>query len=347
MIQIGKHQVGAGQPPFIIAEVGSNWSTLEDCLTSISLAARCGADAVKFQAYTFEALTGHAQHPISDTHSRMAAGELPTDWLPKLKEKADACGIELMCSAFSPELYEAVDPFVNVHKVASAELTHLRILQTLRRLGKPVILSTGASGEADIRGAIDVLTYRASGPSDKKAAGRMEGVPVILMYCVAAYPAQSIELDVIPLMRKTFGVPVGYSDHSTDVLNIPVQACHWGNAVVLEKHVNFVESTGPDAPHSLNTDQFKAMVKRIRNEHTVAIGPSAEERGMITRHNRRLIATRDIPTGTALIEGHNFGIYRSLKDDTKAAHPFMIDQMVGKSVKRDIPAGDGIAPGDV
>lgn len=344
MIQIGKHQVGDGQKPFIIAEVGSNWSTFDDCKDSIAKAAACGADAVKFQAYDHKALYGINRRKVMP-------GTLPLEWLPKLKAKADACGIEFMCSAFSPELYEAVDPYVNVHKVASAEMTHIRILQTLRRLGKPVIMSTGASGEADIRGALGVLQEKVNGYNVDKYA-----YPVILLYCVAAYPARIVCTARITEMAQTFGVPVGYSDHTTDVCEIPIMALFNG-AVVIEKHVNFVEATGPDAPHSLSVDEFQTMVIGLQNVKSCRLecksrwvheaGPTCEETPMILRHNRRVLAITDIALGQTLQEGVNFGIYRSLKDDTVAAHPFAIDQMVGKPVKRAIKAGDGIGTGDI
>lgn len=314
-------KIGESLPPFIIAEVGSNFRDLDDCLKSVSLAKACGASAVKFQLYDHLALYGIPG---------AMPGTLNPEWLTKLKSKADAVGIHLMCSAFSPEQYEVVDRVVDIHKVASAEMTHLRILQKLRKLGKPVILSTGASGEADIRGALEVLG----------------GVPVILMYCVAAYPARVIDLGIIQQMAQRFGVPVGYSDHSESATVIPQRAVELG-ACVLEKHVNFVGATGPDSPHSLDTDQFQYMVQVIRGVPSRGIGPSREEQGMVTRHNRRVLAITDIAVGQTLQEGVNFGIYRSLKADTVAAHPFMIGSMVGKPVKRAIAAGDGIGPGDV
>ena len=109
--------------PSTIAEVGSNWSTFDDCMRSISLAKACGADAVKFQAYSHEALYGKAAGNY-DAGNGMGysiaelKGTLPLEWLPKLKDKAHAFNIEFMCSAFSPELLDAVNPHVNIHKLA-------------------------------------------------------------------------------------------------------------------------------------------------------------------------------------------------------------------------------------
>jgi N,N'-diacetyllegionaminate synthase len=317
-------EIGEGLPPFIIAEIGSNWRTLEDCLTSISQAKACGANAVKFQLFDSNALYGITSYDFNEHNA------LPIEWLPKLKEKADAVGVEFMCSAFSPELIDVVDAFVNIHKVASAECTHLRMLERLRDIGKPVILSTGAHGFEDIKMALSVL----------------ENTPTVLMYCVAAYPARRINLGIIDTLRKTFNRPVGYSDHSTDVLEIPLDARAMG-ACVIEKHVQFVEGSFPDSPHSLNGDDFQAMVESIYKDRSLEIAPTPEERPMVLRHNRRLIAMRDIKPGDVLNENENFGIYRSLKDDTHAFHPFMVDEVDGKIALREIKAGDGIGPGDV
>lgn len=336
-------KIGEGEKPFIICEIGSNWRNFDDAKNSIALAAKCGADAVKFQAYDELALYGFTppKEPYGggDPFMRMAVeehntkplpGTLPLEWLPKLKEKADACGIEFMCSAFSPELVDAVDPYVNIHKVASAEMTHVRILERLRAIGKPVILSTGASGRADIGKAIEAL-----GPT-----------PNILLYCVAAYPARFVDPGSMVAMSHEFKRLVGYSDHTTDAYLIPKSFIERG-ACVIEKHVNFVGADGPDAPHSLSTAEFQLMMEGIRGEIKPRIGFTAEEMGMVMRHNRRLIATRDIAIGDEIKEGVNFGIYRSLKDDIHAYTPWAVDMVNGKRAKTHIEAGNGIGPGDV
>ncbi len=322
-------EIGNGKRPFIIAEVGSNWATFEDCKTSIAMAKNCGADAVKFQAFSCQALYGFERRHSMDYEG--LAGVLPIEWLPKLKEKADACGIEFMCTAFSPELIEAVDPFVNIHKNASAELTHVRMLQTYSRIGKPVILSTGGHWEYDVRRALEVLG----------------STPTILMYCVAAYPARLVELDTIGWMRSLYRKLIGFSDHTTDVLVIPRAAIVEHSACVIEKHVNFAGVQSPDSPHSLDTGEFMAMVKNIRGTYTPVNGPGAEENAMTLKHNRRLKATRDVKCGEAWQEGINFGIYRSLEDDCYALSPWAVDVVNGRKAKRDVKAGAGVGSGDI
>lgn len=308
--------------PFIIAEVGSNYKSLDDCKRSISLAKACGADAVKFQAYDHKALYG------LDGEIK---GSLPLKWLPALADKSNACDIEFMCSAFSPELLDAVDPYVRIHKLASSEMCHVRMLEKLRNYNKPTFISTGAQTLTDIQRVVDF----------------MDGFPVVLLYCVAAYPARMIDLREIAFMENFFKLPIGYSCHSTDVLEIPNSAVEAG-AVVIEKHVNFAGVESPDSPHSLSTEEFKAMVERIRcTRQLESVISTSEQKSMILRHKRRLIATCDIEVGQELSEGVNFGIYRSLKDDARAEHPFKAQKVQGMKAKKRINAGDGISVEDL
>lgn len=333
-------EIGYDCPTFIVAEVGSNWRTLDDCLSSIRIAKACGADAVKFQLYDHAALYGMTQKqwlmagPGRNAFTHLLpedtdmASRLPVGWLPKLHTECQRAGIEFMCTAFSPELIDAVDPYVSVHKVASAELTHIRMLERLREIGKPVFLSTGASGEQDIRLALEVL-----GPT-----------PTVVMYCVAAYPAKEIDLGCLELLRGYTGRLVGYSDHSVDALVIPHAAVKQG-ACVIEKHVNFTDHQDtPDAPHSLNEREFQGMVAQIRGTRNAALGATREEWGMVLRHNRRLIATRDIEPGETFQEGVNFGIFRALEGEPSALSPWTIAYVNGQIACDKIAAGRGITP---
>ncbi len=286
--------------PFIIAEVGSNWTVLNHCKDSIAAAKACGADAVKFQA--FDDLSLYGRMTIYDNPYK-----LPLHWIPELKEKANACGIELMVTAFSPELVNAVDPFVEVHKIASSDLTCPHMLKAVKAKGKPILLSCGGSNQMDIAMALAIL----------------DGADVTLMYCNSAYPSQEHNLFQIESMQRKFLNKVGFSDHSLDVIYAPLSACKHFNVSVIEKHVTFFEITGPDGGHSLDATQFKRMCDYLRGKNDpYIVGPSAEEHSMFLRHNRRLLAISDIAPGEVFRFGKNYGSFRSLENDTRGVIPF-------------------------
>jgi N,N'-diacetyllegionaminate synthase len=314
--------------PYIIAEVGSNWRTLEDCLESILAAKSAGADAVKFQAFNFAALYGlyNALDAGAETVLAISKCRLELDWLPKLKEKADECDIEFMCTAFSPDLVKAVDPFVSVHKVASSDAAWPQMLEAVGDTGKPVILSTGAKTAVEVKQALEVLDGARS---------------VVLLYCVAAYPAVFADLDRMELLDVLYDKPFGFSDHTLGI-TAAVEASRRG-ATVIEKHFTaFPDLDTPDRPHSITSDDFKLMVDVIRDHHAAEVVASPEERDMLLRHNRRLIATRDIAEGETLTYGENFGAYRSLKDDVYGMSPFDWMSVEGRKAAQAIRRGDGI-----
>lgn len=225
----------------VIAEIGSNWKTARDCLRSVEIAKDCGADVVKFQYYTNEDLYGipgdrECKPPVS-----------------ALSDHAKQVGIEFMCTAFSAKGYRFIDPLVKRHKVASSEITDYDILNELNLIRKPVLLSTGGASLNEINNALLVL----------------RNCKVTLLFCVAEYPAKIIDFaHMLRFTRRWPNIPVGYSDHSIDVMNIPLIA-QINGATVIEKHVNFTPYIDtPDAPHSLSEHEFRIMCRALKNKTT-------------------------------------------------------------------------------
>ena len=316
--------------PFIICELGSNWRTRGDIMNSVNLVKAMGADALKLQAFTSEALYGGPATWQPLPHC------LPLDWLPAIKEKCDKAGLEFMCSAFSPELVDAVDPFVEVHKVASSDLSYPHLLDAIKKTGKPVILSTGASSFADVCQALNHL----------------DRTKTVLLYCNSAYPSTHHNLFQIDSMRERFKLPVGLSDHSLDVVYAPLAAVRTHGAVVIEKHFTPIpEVDTPDRPHSLDATDFKIMCDHLRGKaDTSLFNPTREEKAMMLRHNRRLVAVKTILPGEQLVFGKNYGAFRALEDDPHGLSPFLWnDEAVGPELRRavkTIAQGKGIGPGD-
>ena len=316
--------------PFVIAEVGSNFRTFDDAMKSIEIAAACGANAAKFQAFDWPALYGTKQmlatiDGINLNYKKMRH-QLPLDWLPNLKSQADAHDIELMCTAFSPELVAVVDPYVEVHKIASSDACWPQMLEAVAKTGKPVLISFGGKSDDERRQAMDLL-------QGKCLNGRDDVVP---LYCVAAYPA---DCAVLPDFHNDTTYD-GFSDHTLGY-TAAVESARMG-AIVIEKHFTaFPDLDTPDRLHSLTPAQFTRMVQLIRGEPVVS-----EETAMHLRHNRRLIATRDITADEVMTYGVNFGAYRSLVDDTRGLSPFDWERVEGKRATKTITRGMAIGEGD-
>lgn len=250
----------------IIAEIGSNWKNINDCLKSIRLAKQAGADIVKFQFFSELDLYG----------SGSSLRQFDEGELKELKTECDKNNIEFMCTAFSPEGYLIVDKYVSIHKIASSEATSPDILDCVNSFKKPVIISTGGMSFSQIKVSVD----------------RLKNVDnLTIMYCVGDYPAKIIDFCFMESIRNVFkSRHLGYSDHSIDVLIIPAMARDKG-AVYLEKHANFCGyQDTDDAPHSLNYDEFRMMVENL-NGWPITYDPS--NKNMKETHQRRLITLSD------------------------------------------------------
>jgi len=238
-------------------------------------------------------------------------------------------GIEFMVSAFSPDLMELVDPYVDRHKIASSELSDIDLLDKANELRKPVICSTGASSLADIHFAIS----------------RLKDVDLTLLYCVSEYPAKAVNFDDLKRLKR-FNKPVGFSDHTTDFIEIPRAARDIG-VKVYEKHVNFFDVDCADSPHSLNREQFQIFCEVVRTGQVIK---PIYERDMIARHNRRLVAIRNISPGEAFKRGENFGPFRSKVDAFDALpanNPEIYKRLEGKPASRYINRGEILTAADI
>jgi N-acetylneuraminate synthase len=338
---------------FVIAEAGSNWRMgtpardFKMACALIDAAADAGADAVKFQTYRADRLY---VRNAGDSDYLAAAGirepiaeilrdlEMPYELIPRLAERCRERGVLFLSTAFAPEDFRAVDPFVNTHKIASYEISHLRLIELAARSAKPLVLSTGASAEDDVAWAVS--TFRANG-----------GRELCLLQCTARYPAppDSLNLTAIRRLAERFGVPAGLSDHSRDPVHAPVAAVALG-ARVIEKHFTLDKRLpGPDHAFAVTPAELRQLVLAVR-EAEAMLGTGRKEvlpaETELARFARRgLQATRGIRCGEPLREGVNVEALRPGKQRL-GLHPRHLPELEGRKATRDIPEGDGIQPGD-
>lgn len=316
-----QHRKETTGKPYVIADLGSNWIHENELMNAPALAKSCGADAIKYQWFSEMDMYG--------TGSDVAQFE--PDMLRKLSEKCNATGIDFLCTAFAPDRLRMVNEYVKAHKIASCEMMHLRLLQAVKDTGKPIILSTGGHSLADIQ----------------KAVTHVQSDELVVMHCNLKYPAEYVNLikwaAISESLEREKPFLLGFSDHTKIIDIVPIVMKNYGSTVY-EKHFNpFDYENTPDAGHSLNVYQFRAMVQSMNGMRI----DYNDENDARTKHHRRVIATRDIERGEPLIEGRNMGIFRSRKFDAKGMHPFSIDSLEGRATVNAIKCGEGIGPFDV
>ncbi|OPX92791.1 MAG: Spore coat polysaccharide biosynthesis protein SpsE [Pelotomaculum sp. PtaB.Bin104] len=338
---------------FIIAEAGSNWRCgaykrdLQMAKALIDVAVEAGSDAVKFQ--TFRAETVYVPNAgESDYLSNAGIKEsitdifrdlsMPYDMIPELAGYCQENGIQFMSTPFSVADAKAVDPYVNIHKIASYEITHMRLLEFIARTGKPLILSSGGATIEDIEWAVNHF-YKNGGKN------------ISIMQCTAKYPAplSSLNLKAIPLLIERLNVPVGLSDHSREPLIGPVAAVALG-ATIIEKHFTLHNNLpGPDHSFAVTPGELKQMVKAIRQtEQSLGSGVKKvleEEQELNNFAQRSIQAIKDIKKGEILSENINIDILRPGKQKS-GLHPKYLPDIEGKTASREILAGEGIQADD-
>jgi sialic acid synthase SpsE/RimJ/RimL family protein N-acetyltransferase len=334
---------------YIIAEAGSNWRMgserrdLAMAKTLVEVAAEAGASAVKFQVFKPENVyvsnAGQSEYLSKagikeNIFSIFQDLAMPYDMLPEIAKYCKSCGIDMMASPFSIEDFQAVDPFVATHKIASYELSHIRLIEQAARSGKPLILSTGAATESEIAWAVDAF-YQFGGSS------------LTLLQCTAKYPADadSMNLRTIPWLQERFSVQSGLSDHSADHLHAPIAAVALG-ASVIEKHYTIDKRLpGPDHSFAINPDELKEMVHAIREtEKMLGSGiktvMKAEEQ-LRSFARRGIQAIRPILAGEELREGVNIEVLRP-GQQSLGMHPKYLVKLEGRRAVTAISAGEGV-----
>lgn len=254
-IRIGGREVGDGQPPFVIAEVGINHNGDVKLAKQMVLAAKeAGAHCIKFQTH----LTGkemiHTQmtpgaiskEPLWDIIKRC---ELTAAEERAVKQLCDEVGILFLSTPFSREAADQLEELgVPAYKIGSGEITNLPLIEHVAKKGLPMIVSTGMTELEEIAETVNLI--------------ERYDVPLILLQCTSTYPTAyaDVKLGAIQVLREQFGVPVGLSDHSVGIYT-SLGAVAKG-ACVLEKHFTTSRQLpGPDQGLSLEPHELKELVK--------------------------------------------------------------------------------------
>ena len=319
----------------IIAEAGVNHNgDIELAKKLIACASEAGADLIKFQSFvTSKNITEHAPKaqyqnlstdPSESQFEMVRKLELTREDHVALIRECGKYNIGFFSTAFDTESFDMlIELGLDQIKIPSGEITNLPLLRHIARSGKRVILSTGMATLGDIEATIDVLEQAGTPRSS-----------ITVLHCTTEYPTpmEEVNLRAMQSIQVTFGVAVGYSDH-TQGIEVATAAVAMG-ATVIEKHFTLDRNLpGPDHQASLEPAELKAMVTAIRNIE-VALGDGIK-RPTPSETRNKPIARKSLVASQAIQAGDLFSAQNvTTKRPGIGISPMRWDEVIGQTALR-------------
>lgn len=329
---------------FTIAEIGqAHDGSFEKAMLYIDALAETGVDGVKFQVHIAEAESSvHEPFRIKfsspdktrfDYWKRM---EFSLEEWKQLKARCDEKGVEFLASPFSNAAVDLLEKIgVKRYKIGSGEVNNFLLLEKIAQTGKPIILSSGMSSLEELDATVNLFKQR--------------NLEFSILQCTTSYPTrpENYGLNVIPELKKRYGVKVGYSDHSAKIETC-IAATALG-AEVLEFHAVFDRnSSGPDASSSLEINEIKQLVNAVRNiekalHNPVDKGDNTSYSELKNIFEKSLAVNKDLPAGHVL----TFEDLEAKKPKGFGIEAAKFKQVLGKKLKKELKQWEFLTEKDV
>jgi len=318
---------------YIIAEIGGNFTALEDAKRLIDEAAATGADAVKLQTYRAKTLS--SKKAIFDMENTGVTSqfelfqkyEIDEDLHREIFDYAGSKGLDWFSTpshSTDADMLERVG--VGVFKVGSDDAYNIPFLKDLARRGKPVMMSTGMCTLDEVKESVAAMLE----------TGNRQ---IMLLHAITSYPTHpdSVNLLAIQTLAKTFpGLDVGYSDHTLNPLAC-IAAVAMG-ARIIEKHFTWDKNAeGPDHMLSADPAEMTELVKSIRLVEQMlgdGIKQPAPGEAKTRRNNRKsIVLEKNIDAGETLTAAH-----LAIKRPGTGIAPKHFDSLIGRTTRRALAA---------
>jgi N,N'-diacetyllegionaminate synthase len=336
-VEVGSRTVGHGAPVFVVAEIGNNHDgSVRLAERLIDAAAEAGADAVKFQTHiAAEEMLASTPTPPHFDEPRYAFTErmeLSLEDHIRLNAFAEDRGVVFFSSPFSVAAVTLLEEVgVQMYKIASGEVTNPPLLKAIAATGKPVLLSTGMSGLAEV----------------EEAATGFSPASLVVLQCTSAYPCPPVRVNLRAMVTlgERLGVPAGLSDHTPGIV-VALAAVALG-AVCVEKHFTLSKRLyGPDHHSSLEPDELRNLVVGIR-EVEAALGSSEKEHDasldpVRATFEKSVVTAAAIPAGATIKE-----TMLTTKRPGNGFPAARLSELLGRRAARDLPANELLEAGDL
>jgi len=283
----------------IIAEAGVNHNgNISNAKKLIDIAKSSGADSVKFQIINPWGLYlkgdyKYGHYNIQDVIKNRFSTVLSDEDYTNLNKFARTKGIDFSASIFDENGLNLLSSFNPPYiKIASCDLTNIRLLRQVADKGHKMILSTGMSTLKEIESSLNILD-------------KANFTDIVLLHCVSIYPCppEKSNVNMIRVLKDEFNVEVGFSDHtrsSDSAIAAYALGARW-----FEKHFTFDNSlVGFDHKHAQNENEFQKYVHSIRMIETSMKYQDEKiddkEKYTAQRARRSLYASRNMKKGDVI-----------------------------------------------
>lgn len=246
---------------FLIAEIGINHNgDMSIAKELIDAAADAGFDAVKFQkrtidkVYTQEFLDAPRESPWGTTQRAQKEGlEFTAQDYKEIDKYCREKGLQWTASAWDIDAQIFLQQFnCAFNKVASPMLGHIPLLKLIASEGKKTFISTGMSTLEELDIVVKIF--------------KDANCPFELMHCNSSYPMKEEDANLlcITMLKKRYGVNVGYSGHESSLIKVCTTAVALG-ATSLERHITLDRAMyGSDQAASIETHVLANFVETVR-----------------------------------------------------------------------------------
>jgi N,N'-diacetyllegionaminate synthase len=324
--------------PILIAEIGGNHEgDFDYALRLTDLAIQADVDFVKFQMYSGDSLVSKEESPIRNAHFKKF--ELSKEQYIHLAKRCKAGGTRFMASVWNPAYFEWIDPYQQIYKIGSGDLTAYPVLKATTALNKPMILSTGLSTETEV---LEAVTYlQACNPLYK------DPNYLAILQCTSMYPIpfEDANLNVMTALHQATGLAVGYSDHTEGSKALEIAAAM--GAQILEFHFTDTREGKAFRDHkvSLTRDEVQQLIIEIKNitelQGSSTKEPLAIEGDHPISFRRAVYPAMDLPKGTVIIEKHLTTLRPNHGIDARN-----FDSLIGTTTTRDLRSNEKLTTND-
>lgn len=320
---------------YIIAEIGGNFTAVEQAIRLINEAAVCGVDAVKLQTYRADTIASKKaifdmeNTGVTSQYELFKKYEINEDLHRQVFQYADKKGLDWFSTPSHETDADMLERLgAGAYKIGSDDAANIPFLKYVARKGKPIILSTGMCTMDEVKESVASILEEGN---DK----------IILLHAITSYPThpEHVNLSAMQNMMKEFPrLDVGYSDHT-----IGTTACICAAAMgarVIEKHFTYdKKAEGPD--HMLSADplEMKSIVDSIRQFEMMRGNgikrPAESERSTRINNRKSIVLARAVKAGEILTVEH-----LAVKRPGSGIPPKHFKELIGRAVNRHIQSDE-------